>query len=75
MVDAGEDLHEGALARAVLTDEGVYFPRKELKIDILQRVHRPKVLRHTGQLEDWGGFRHRLPTSRTSTPRSLTVPT
>jgi hypothetical protein len=37
LVRAGEHLHEGRLARAVLTDETVYLTREEVQAHLVQR--------------------------------------
>jgi hypothetical protein len=36
-VDAGEDLHQGALAGAVLADQAVDLPRPEVELDVVER--------------------------------------
>ena len=46
---AGDDVHEGALARAVLADEGVDPPGPDLQRDAVERPGRAEVLPDVGQ--------------------------
>ena len=38
-MDAGDDLHQGALARAVLTDDGDHLAEEKGGIHVVERVH------------------------------------
>ena len=38
-IDAGEDLHEGRFAGAILADQPQYFAGMHLQADIIQRLH------------------------------------
>src|SRR5438270_6488335 len=70
-VDAGEDLHKGALARSVLADERMDLIGEEVEVDFAEGLDGAKPLGDPGQLENRRGFGHLLPTRRTSMPRFL----
>ena len=44
-LDAREDLHERALARAILTNQGQDLARMQLEVHVLQRDHAGEALR------------------------------
>src|SRR5664280_2883198 len=50
LVDAGQDLHERRLARAVLANECVHLTGKEVEAGILERKHARKALADAGHL-------------------------
>ncbi len=51
---AAEDLHQGALAGAVLADEGVDLAPAELEADAVKGPGRAEALAHPGHAEDGG---------------------
>src|SRR5256885_1806908 len=75
VVNPGQDLHQGALARAVLSDERVDLVGEEREVDIGERLHGAESLGDSGQLEDRRRFAHLLPTRRTSMPKSRAAAT
>jgi len=50
-VHAGKDLHQRALASAVLPDETVNLAGQEIEVDLGQRDRPAEALRHSAQLE------------------------
>src|SRR5437016_4206884 len=70
-VDAGEDLHQSALARSVLADERVDLVGDEIEVDVDEGLDGAKSLGDPGQLENGRDLGHLLPTRRTSMPRFL----
>src|SRR5713226_4711537 len=70
-VDAGEDLHQGALARSDLTDERVDLVSEEIEVEVGECPDGVKSFGDPGQFENRRVVAHLLPTSRTSMPRSL----
>src|SRR5471032_913630 len=57
---AADDLHEGRLARAVFTANGVHFARADVETDVLQRDHARKTLADAVQAQQ-GLVRHGVP--------------
>ncbi len=53
-VHAGEDLHQGRFARAVLTHEGVDFTAPEVEVDVVQRRYAGEGFRDAFRFEDDG---------------------
>jgi hypothetical protein len=49
LVDAGEDLYEGRLARAVLSHQRVSLARVKLDVSVREGVHSPERLGHVLQ--------------------------
>src|SRR6266852_4490588 len=75
-MDAREDFDQGALAGSVFADEGVHLAREEIEVHIGQRLDGAKSLGDASELQNRGRIcRHRLPTSRTSRPRSRAAAT
>ena len=73
---AGEDLDEGALARAVLADQCVHFAARGLEVDVAERDDAAEALRHAARFEV--GHRQSIPQrklERTSGPESVTSTT
>ena len=62
LVDAGQDLHEGRLAGAVLTDERVDLPRSQLEGRIDERADAREFLGDPGHLDE--RFVHRRSSQR-----------
>ena len=52
LVDAGQDLDERGLARAVLAHEGVDLARTEREVDVLQGLHAREVLADAPHLNE-----------------------
>ena len=50
-IDAGDDLDQRALARAVLAGEAVHFPGQHLERDVLERAHAAEGLRDMREAE------------------------
>ena len=50
---AGEDLHQRALARAVVADEGGYLTRVRGEVHVVQYVHGAEALIELANLQDW----------------------
>ena len=50
-VDAGDDLHQRALAGAVFADQGQTFARANVEVDLLERLHARKALADAGHLQ------------------------
>ena len=48
---AGDDTHQGTLAGAILTDQGVHFTRVEDQVHAVQRYRRAEPLRDVTNLE------------------------
>jgi len=64
-VEAGEDVRQGRLARAVLAQERVDLAGSGLEVDVLVRDDRGKALGDSAERDcrrRWGGLR--LPTGR-----------
>ena len=51
-VHAGDDLHQRALAGAVLADEPMDFVRAKREVDLIQSRHAAERLGNPGKLED-----------------------
>ena len=51
-VDAGEDLHQGALAGAVLADQSVDLARQQVEIDAVERGRAAEALGDAAERED-----------------------
>ena len=50
---AGDHLHEGRLAGAVVAHQAERFAVLELEVDVIQGVDRPEVLGDSLELESW----------------------
>src|SRR5215475_6875187 len=55
-IDAGQDFHQRALARAVLAADGADFARRDVERHVLQRRDRTKALAQAPHAEDGGGW-------------------
>ena len=60
-VDAGQDLHQRALARAVFADECKHLARMKRQVHAVERVHAGEELLNTGHLKN--GFRQSITSS------------
>ena len=52
-IDAGEDLHQGGLSRAVLAHQGMNFAGEQFEARFLQRLHTGKRLVEIGDRDEW----------------------
>src|SRR4029079_13521688 len=51
-VDAGDDLDQGGLAGAVVTDEGRHLPRVDGEVDVVEDVDHTEAVVDSAQLEN-----------------------
>ena len=74
-VDAGQDLDQGRLARAVVPDEADDLVASDGDVDVAQRMHRPKILLDAREANDRGklgcGRRHSIPPARFRTTSAV----
>ncbi len=52
LIDSGDGAEQRGLSRAVLAQEGVYFPRPEREIDVPERLHAGKAFGDLAHFED-----------------------
>jgi hypothetical protein len=52
LVDSGDALDKHRLASAIISAEGGYLARRDVQIDLEQRLHRPEVLVDPAQAQE-----------------------
>ena len=75
LVDAGQNLHQRALARAVLAHERMDLAGEKREVDIREGLDGAESLGDSCQFENRRALAHLLPTRRTSTPRARAAAT